>query len=211
MKALEELRDESSPYLTHLVRNSVFVGFIDVEHLIFQCGNCIYMVEFNPILEEMFYQISLRLIQTPKVGNCWMISSSQFKNGIPLVSLLDAYFSLHPEAVLPNSDMFDTKEKAIDALVEVITKPENLRLLSGDFGLSVVVDEEFGYVFNLMWPLVKNYMPLFEKQLPKFAYDLACVKWDQVCFYLDLMIFDILARNCDKADCARHCSFVHSV
>jgi hypothetical protein len=55
-KALTEAQNESSIYLTNVVRKFVFVGYVDITHAIFQSENSMFMVDLMPLLEEAFYQ-----------------------------------------------------------------------------------------------------------------------------------------------------------
>lgn len=78
-QALDNVKNEASTYLTGLARKFVFVGFVDVTRAIFQSDNSIYLVEFIPLLEEMFYQVCQQLLFCLKLMLMFRIACVQLE------------------------------------------------------------------------------------------------------------------------------------
>lgn len=108
------------------------------------------------------------------------LDTNKFRNGVPFNSLIAKYVSLDQKAQLPNENKFKNKDDAIDAAMNVLAEPENLRRLKAEFGVSVGTDEVLGPILISITIQSDKYTPLLSEQLSRFGYDLACVSWKEV-------------------------------
>ncbi|KAA6396747.1 MAG: putative DNA mismatch repair protein Mlh1 [Streblomastix strix] len=69
----------SSQYLTNVLRNGVFVGFVDAEYLLIQSGTGLFLINMNSAGQQLYYQlfISTALSQIPKYQQQIGVSLSQ--------------------------------------------------------------------------------------------------------------------------------------
>jgi hypothetical protein len=176
----EILQNEDSS-LTDIVQNFVLVGSVDLLRMMLQSDNCLYLVDILPLLEEFFYQRSLRL--TGQMNRRRLMLNPE-EGGLPLATLVATYLELTPDAALPTHQDFASQSDAIEHFVGRLNKPEILLQLWHEFGVGMEPNEAGGLRIQGILALVDKYYPLMNYQIWRFGYDLVCCDWGAVSYFI---------------------------
>ncbi|CAD5209025.1 unnamed protein product [Bursaphelenchus xylophilus] len=165
----KRISESSNPRAQRLFKYMILVGFIDSKRASFQSENLLLLVDYLPVLEELFYQrcVNLmgnlsrrRLILNPEEG------------GIPLIGLIDKYLDVHHEIKLPGETAEKNRNAVVDELVANLCSSDVIEMLWESFGICVQISEELGPCIQTILCLVDGYTPLLALQLPRFAFEL---------------------------------------
>ncbi|CAD5206336.1 unnamed protein product [Bursaphelenchus okinawaensis] len=167
MKVLQtRLSQGTSGDMKHLFKYMMLVGFIDAKRAAFQSQNLLLMVDYLPLLEELFYQRCIanignlnrrRLILNPEEG------------GIPVVGLVDKFLDDNPQVTVPEGV---TRDSFVDGMVAKLCDSEVREMLWESYGICIEMSKGTGPCMQNILCLVDGYTPLLAFQLPRFAYDI---------------------------------------
>ncbi|KAI6179560.1 DNA-mis-repair domain-containing protein [Aphelenchoides besseyi] len=188
-QCLSDIRADEDPELTQLLKNFVFVGFVDTTRCTFQAHSTVYLMDSMPFLEDIFYQ---KCIRAAGRLNGRRLFLNNERGGVSMLGLVDQYLQ-QTGKLLPNEGVFASQSTALSTYLTRFHDEDVLQRLWMDFGVCLQWKENELRIWVLM-TLVEDYQPLLTEQLPRFAYDLVCINWDETEIVLVKQISRALAR-----------------
>ncbi|KAG0241258.1 DNA mismatch repair protein [Actinomortierella wolfii] len=168
----EEVRKQAHPVLTSIFDNHTFVGILDNRRALIQNELALYLVDYETLSEELFYQMCLR-----DFSNFGYIRLS------PPASIREmVLMALDDEQELMERDKWPSELKSKEEIAQTVTKHlvGRREMLKEYFSICIT---ESGYVEALPM-VIKGYIPNLEK-LPDFLWRLGSeVNWtaEKPCF-----------------------------
>ncbi|KAI6203667.1 DNA mismatch repair protein Mlh1 [Aphelenchoides besseyi] len=188
-QCLSDIRADEDSELTQLLKNFVFVGFVDTTRCTFQANSTVYLMDSIQFLEDMFYQKCIRA--AGRLNGRRLFLNNEM-GGVSMLGLVDQYLQQTGKS-LPNEGVFASQSIALSTYLNRFHDEDVLQRLWMDFGVCVQWKENELRIWVVM-TLVEDYQPLLNEQLPRFAYDLVCINWDETETVLVKQISRALAR-----------------
>ncbi|KAG0228844.1 DNA mismatch repair protein [Actinomortierella wolfii] len=168
----EEVRKQAHPVLTSIFDNHTFVGILDNRRALIQNELALYLVDYETLSEELFYQMCLR-----DFSNFGYIRLS-----LPASIREMVLMALDDEQELMERDEWPSELKSKEEIAQTVTKHlvSRREMLKEYFSICIT---ESGYVEALPM-VIKGYIPNLEK-LPDFLWRLGSeVNWtaEKPCF-----------------------------
>ena len=152
---LAQLKDQAHPELTQLLEKHIFVGVVDYSRALIQSGTRLYLVNYQALSEDVFYEIVLS--EFDNLGQIQLDVPLDIKDLIQCAVTLASEYGLE---ITINS------EENLKHLTRILT--QNAEMLNDYFQIGITAD---GKLTKL--PLVlKGYVPPVDK-LPLFVTRLA--------------------------------------
>ncbi|GJJ72316.1 DNA mismatch repair protein MLH1 [Entomortierella parvispora] len=168
----DEVKKQGHPVLTPIFSNHTFVGILDNQRGLIQNELALYLIHYEAVSEELFYQICLRDFSN--------FGSIRLSTPAPVHEMV--LMALDDEQVLMEKDEWPEELKPKEEIAQCVTKMLISRKEMLQEYFSVVVTDDGNITAIPM--MIKGYVPNLEK-LPDFLWRLGSeVDWtsEKACF-----------------------------